>query len=122
MKPYAMWTLDCQGKQDFDGPLLSVSTRYWPGPGGGGTLMLEAGATEFKEVPYGKQPSASCSILLRLGPREEHDGGGDYMVWREKDFTAPTEAETKALVEAWAAEQMADVVRLLGGISQFKKL
>jgi hypothetical protein len=24
------WTMDCQGKQDYDGSLASVSTRYWP--------------------------------------------------------------------------------------------
>jgi len=26
----AKWTLDCQGKQDFDFPVLSVSCRYYP--------------------------------------------------------------------------------------------
>lgn len=24
------WTSDCQGKQDFDFNVLTVSTRYWP--------------------------------------------------------------------------------------------
>ena len=24
------WTLDCQQKQDFDFPIINVSTRYWP--------------------------------------------------------------------------------------------
>ena len=29
-KLVARWTDDCQGKKDFDGRLLSYSTRYWP--------------------------------------------------------------------------------------------
>lgn len=27
---YTEWTNDCSGKQDFDFPVLRVSTRYWP--------------------------------------------------------------------------------------------
>ena len=30
----AKWTNDCQGKKDYDGPILEVSTRYWPRGGG----------------------------------------------------------------------------------------
>jgi hypothetical protein len=123
LKAYAYWTHDCQGKQDFDGPLLSVSTRYWPGPEGGGFMMVNngPGGAQISTKPYGKQPSAHSSIILRLGPKEPNDGGGEYLVWREKEFSAPTEAEVKAEVEAWAAEQMVAVVALLGGIAQFKK-
>ncbi|MEY4299492.1 MAG: hypothetical protein RIR25_728 [Verrucomicrobiota bacterium] len=94
--PYAMWTPDCSGKQDFDGPLLSVSTRYWP------------------------DRTAVCFIALRLGPVEQHDGGGDYLVWRRQDFAGGTETEVKHQVEMWAKAQMAYVVALLGGLAAFK--
>jgi hypothetical protein len=120
LMPRAEWTQDCQGKQDFDGPIISVSTRYYPGPGVGGSLVLEAGSSEFKTIPYGPQPSANSSILLRLGPKHKGDGGGDYYVWKTQDFTAPTESKTKALVEAWVTERMAEIVACMGGIGQFK--
>ena len=30
----AKWTDDCQGKKDYDGKILCLSTRYWPRGGG----------------------------------------------------------------------------------------
>lgn len=121
MQPYAHWTNDCQGKQDFDGPLLSVSTRYYPGPANKnhGTLVFHRGKESV--VPYGLHPSAHCSIHLRIGPREDGDGGGDYLVWREKEFEGETEVLVKAAVETWAADQMQQIVDLLGGESAFRK-
>lgn len=97
MKLYAQWMPDCQGKQDFDGPLISVSTRYWP---------------DF---------TAHSSIILRLGPKQPNDGGGDYLVWRDRKFSGDTEAEVKSQVEAWAKMQMEDIVGLLGGEASFRK-
>jgi len=35
------WTNDCQGKKDFDGPIVTLSSRYWPS--GGGFSMLDTG-------------------------------------------------------------------------------
>lgn len=102
--PYAMWTDDCQGKKDYDGELLTISTRYWPGP-----------------PRYGEMPSANSEIHLNIGPKRESGGCYDWRVWREAEFQAPTEAEVKAQVEAWVTQQMADVVALLGGISAFKE-
>lgn len=124
LRPRAAWTPDCQGKQDFDGPIISVSTRYWPGPGGGGPMVVETrpGRTpKITEGTYGDSPSATSAIILRLGPKEEHDGGGDYMIWREQDFRAPTEAEVKALVEDWVHEMMVDIMTALGGRRAFRQ-
>jgi hypothetical protein len=124
LKPYAQWTNDCQGKKDFDGPILSLSTRYWPGPEGGGTIVIitpPVGPVEISTVPYGARPSAHSAIHLRLGPQEPHDGGGDYRVWREAEFSGDTEAEVMAQVEAWGSEQMRQIVNLLGGILEFRK-
>jgi len=114
--PCATWTNDCQGKQDYDGRLLSISTRYWPGPGGGGSMVVDNGpdGLTISTAPYGKRPSASASILMNLGQPDEPDGYADYVKWREADFEAGTEAEVKAQVEAWVKEQIEDLVRILG--------
>lgn len=95
-QPCARWTSDVGGKQDYDGRLLDISTRYWPA---------------WKSS--NGMPSARASILIRHGEPDEY-GYGDYSTWREQEFEAPTEAEVKVLVEAWVAEQFADVLRLLG--------
>jgi hypothetical protein len=121
--PRAVWTQDCQGKQDFDGPLFSISSRYYPGPSGGGFMSVSnsgIGGAKIETIPYDSQPSAVSTIHLRLGPVENHDGGGDYYVWKRAEFTAPTEAEVKAQVEAWVTERMAEIVTALGGLSQFR--
>ena len=122
MQPYAMWTDDCQGKKDFDGPLLSVSTRYWPGPGGGAAMLVHVGPEGGKidDLPYGSKPTAHSCIILNVGPREERDGGGDSLTWSEKEFEADTEAEVKAQVEAWVTAEMKKIVSMLGGESAFK--
>ena len=124
LKPYATWTDDCQGKKDFDGPLISISTRYWPGPEGGGSMFVEnkpGTAPKISTVPYGPKPSAHSAIHLRLGPAEKDDGGGEYLIWREKEFDGDTEDAVKTQVEAWCSEQMNAVVALMGGISAFHK-
>lgn len=108
MKPAAKWTPDCQGKQDFDGPLLSISTRFYPGPGGGGAMLYDSRTGVTKTVPYGPEPSAVASILFEYG--EE----GDYHVWRQQKFSALTEDQVKAEVEGWVAAQMADLAKILG--------
>jgi hypothetical protein len=120
MTPYAMWTDDCQGKKDFDGPIISISTRYWPGPEGGGSMLVRTNPLEISTLPYGPKPSAHAAIHLRLGPAEEGDGGGDYCIWREKKFEGDTEAEVKAMVELWGQEQMAEIVDLMGGMQAFR--
>lgn len=121
--PYAMWTDDCQGKKDFDGPIISLSTRYWPGPEGGGSMMVSnvAGKVTIGTLPYGPRPSAHALIHLNIGPREDDDGGGGYLIWREKSFEADTEAAIKVEVEVWAKEQMKAIIALLGGESSFRE-
>jgi len=116
LTPCAQWTDDCQGKKDYDGRLLSISTRYWPGPGSSGTMVVNAQpgqAAVITTAPYGTRPSATATICLNHGA-PDHYGYGDSLVWREKDFEADTEAEVKALVEAWVQERFDEVVALLG--------
>jgi len=123
LKPYAGWTNDCQGKQDFDGPIISISTRYWPGPEGGGGMLVHTHPNKLPEistVPYGSKPSAHSAIILRLGPPKTNDGGGDYLIWKERGFEADTEAQVKAAsVEQWCQEQIREIVSLLGGVDTF---
>lgn len=120
MQPCATWSDDCQGKKNYDGRLLDISTRYWPGPEGGGMMTFNTGTREFGSLPYGPRPSAKSSILLLHG-EPDGNGYGDYLVWRSAEFEADTEQEVKALVEAWVAQQMADVIAMLGGDAAFKK-
>jgi hypothetical protein len=95
MQPCARWTDDCQGKKDYDGRLLSISTRYWPG-----------------NYRSDGRPSASAAILINHGEPDQY-GYGDHTVWRETDIAADTETEVKAAVEVWVREQMADVLARL---------
>lgn len=87
LRPAAVWTPDCQGKQDFDGPILSISTRYWP-------------------AGYGPTPSANVALMVDLPD-------GEQLEIKSQDFAADTETEVKALVEAWAQATMEAVVRPL---------
>ena len=117
--PRAMWIDDCQGKKDYDGPILSVSTRYWPGPGDGGAMTYDTRTCVFGTIAYGPRPSATSSIILHLGPQEEHDGGGDRLTWRKQDFEGDTEQAVKTAVETWVSAQIKDLVTLLGGLKAF---
>lgn len=83
-------------------------------------MTFDTATKEFGTAAYGPKPSASASILLRIGPPDS-DGYGDARTWREAEFEADTETEVKALVEAWVRRQMADVVELLGGVMAFSK-
>lgn len=113
MKPCVAWTNDCQGKKDYDGRLLSISTRYWPGPGGGGATTFDSRTGEFGTAPYGPRPKAHAAIHLNHDEPDQY-GYGDYAIWREADFEAETEAEVKALVERWVQDRFDEVRALLG--------
>lgn len=93
--PCARWTDDCSGKKSYDGRLLSIDTRYWPG----------------SKSPDGR-PSAKASIIINHGEPDE-DGYGDYTVWRSIGISGDTEAEVKAAVEAWVRETMQLVMDLV---------
>lgn len=94
----ALWTDDCQGKKDYDGPLLRLSTRYWPG-----------------NYRSDGQPSARAGIDLCYGPvdREGRDDPNYLTVW-ERQVVAPTEDEVKVQVESWAQGQFRVLLDMLG--------
>ena len=95
MKNPAVWTNDCQSKQDFDGEAVSISTRYWPG-------YLTVFDTAHPEKGLHKVsdggPSATASLILRSADEQQ-------FVLTEKDFAGSTEAEVKREVEAWVQSQ-----------------
>lgn len=104
MKPNIKWTNDCQGKKDYDGELVYVSTRYWP-RGGGFHILDEKGFRPSIETRPDLRPSAHSSIMLNT--TEDYD---DQPILAERDFEGDTEEEVKAAVEAWVAEQFAVLV------------
>ncbi len=48
MRLAAKWTNDCQGKKDYDGSIVRITTRYWPR--GGGFTILRGGVAEEKDT------------------------------------------------------------------------
>ena len=107
MKPtdWIEWTPDCCGKQDFDGPLVQVLTRYWPA--GGSHMVFDAAEPEkgLRPANDGSKPHANCAIYV--GYYDESNA------LAEKDFRADTEAEVKVLVEAWVSEQFAKIEKAI---------
>lgn len=109
MKPNlnAKWTDDCQGKKDFDGDILSISTRYWPRGGGIGFLTqkndhIEISHNENQNI----KPSAKSSLVLWIS----EDKSIDLI---SQEFEADTEQEVKEAVEKWARQQFGDILGLL---------
>ena len=107
----AEWDDDCCGKKDYDGPVCSVSTRYWPR--GGGHFIVHAtpgreAKIEGNEARPEVKPSATSHLLINF---QEDDGLGGVLI--EKDFEAETFEEVKAQVEAWSQEQMDRAVAAL---------
>jgi hypothetical protein len=103
----AAWTDDCQGKKDFDGELVSLSTRYWPS--GGGFDMLIGGRFQRNADPAIK-PSASSTIYLGSTANDFLD---DAIELVSQEFTGSTQAEVQAAVETWAAEQYGRIGEVL---------
>ena len=96
-EPFA-WTQDCQGKQDLDGELLSLSTRFWP--------LFHAGSDKVQAI-------ASLQLRVRLEARMPCGGPKDP-AWRSAWFYGDTEDEVKRAVEKWARARLAEARRLLG--------
>lgn len=114
LKLDARWTDDCQGKKDYDGEILSISTRYWPR--GGGFQTFDSRKPELglqgNDARPDVKPSANSSLMVRY---KDPDGGdlGDDLTLAEMYFEADTEQEVKAQVEAWAQVQMDRAVAVL---------
>lgn len=108
----AQWRDDCQGKKDYDGEILSISSRYWPR--GGGMDIFDFDTPELglqgNDMRPEVKPSAHSSLMLRY---KDSDGDGDDLTLAEAEFEAETQEEVQAQVEAWAQKQMDRAVALL---------
>lgn len=105
----AEWTPDCCGKQDFDAALLSLSCRYYPRGGGIMNVTRTGNVFDFQtNSDTTIRPSAICAIVW----------GGGTLELTTQEFEADTEEEVKALVEAWAAQQ----VQMFRGLVSFPQL
>lgn len=107
----AQWTDDCQGKKDYDGPILSVSTRYWPRGGGFLAVYRQGDNVTFEQNDARPEirPSATSALMLHYG----EDGSEETIDLIEQSFEAETFEEVAAAVQTWAQEQMNRATRAL---------
>ena len=101
----AKWENDCQGKKDYDGNILSISTRYWPTSGGfevrhNGNIVWHDGIEDMK-------PSAIS--YLRIRSREFNSN----RILAKQEFEGESFEEISNQVEEWAQCQMDKAVDAL---------
>jgi len=87
----AIWTNDCQGKKDFDGILVTLSTRYWPNR-------------------LGIKPSAKAEVYIGSTNDEFLDG---VILLTEVKIEADSENEVKNQIENWASIQYNRIASIL---------
>jgi len=113
----AEWTDDCQGKKDFDGGLVRVTTRYWPRGGGFWEVISKPGQpVNIIENDARPEilPSAHCSVQIESMPARGCDPHGPQTeTLADQHFEGETEADVKVQVEEWAQQQVDRVVAAL---------
>lgn len=102
----AQWTDDCCGKKDYDGEVISISTRYWPAGGGYMIFNTADGVLRKSEEIDKSPPHAHSSLILRVKDDE-------YVTLIETDIKGKTFEEVKDKVEAWAQSQYKSLIDLL---------
>lgn len=112
MRVPAEWTDDCQGKKDYDGELVSLSTRYWPRGGSHAVIQPGVGVVSDTHSPERQhiRPHASASIYLGSTANAWYDKA---VLLAECDFEAETQVDVQLAVEKWAAEQFARIEKVL---------
>lgn len=98
------WTQDCQGKEDFDGKLASISTRIYAR--GGSTHVWGPEGFTDKDSPSRQHIRPSGTAHIRLFNRHEI----------QKDFVADTTEQLKADIEAWYTMIIEAVQEALGDV------
>lgn len=106
----AEWTLDCGGKKSFDGEVVVLSSRYWPGghwPAGSIVVTPKDhnGHQYMNAEPYTRRHHAHTSICLVKGIQ------GDHVQVADEHFFGDSFDEVKVAVEAWASVMVARVWR-----------
>ncbi|MEE7625397.1 hypothetical protein V3O24_04425 [Methylobacter sp. Wu8] len=86
MKLDITWADDCQGKKDYDGDIVAVSTRYWPS---------------------NHQKNGMCSAICDISMYDGFlDRNGESELLISKNFEGATFAQVAEQVEPWAQAQM----------------
>ena len=62
------WTQDCMGKQDYDGPIVHVSTRYWPDYTAHSAILI--GETEIFKKDFIGSSEVECKVQVEAWVRE----------------------------------------------------
>lgn len=94
--PRIEWTNDCQGKKNFDGSLVSVSTRYWPR--GGGFSVLPPGEHEWQEND--SRPHIRPAARVSIG----FDFADDREELVKNYFEGESFEEVRDKVETWVED------------------
>ena len=109
--PDIEWTDDCQGKKDYDGKLLDVSSRYWPS--GGGFHVYDSREPEkgLHLHQDGSPARAVSHIILRCQKTDhpKYDWCYDGIVLATQEFSGPSQQDVQSQVEAWVQEQFTKI-------------
>lgn len=112
MKTTAKLTDDCCGKKDFDGEMLSVSSRYWPK--GGSALAFDTSnpSAGLHHYDDGSACSANSKILFHY---KKENGDQDYVVVAESGdyITGDSLEEVQAKIESWVQKTTDRIFRAL---------
>lgn len=95
LQPCAHWEPDCNGKTSYDGPIVSIESRYWPGH-------------------YDKhgQHTASASIVVHTW-HEPTNQADHFDLVIATDLNGSTELAVRAKVEDWVTQKMQRIVQIL---------
>ena len=96
------WTPDCQGKWDYDGEIIHVSTRYW-GRGGSAHIFQGGQLVSTRESPERQHIKPSAHSTIYFMNRKLVD----------KEFEGETEVEVKQAVEEWVDGQIKRIEKRL---------
>lgn len=104
----AKWRDDCQGKKDYDGEVVVLSCRYWPGADSEqGTMIVTRdhnGQVVIGTEPHGERHHVHASICLVKA-------GGDFATLTHEHFYGNSFDEVRVATEGWAKGAVARVWR-----------
>lgn len=107
------WRNDCQGKKDYDAPILEITSRYWPGEQDGeGRMAIDVeDGTVYRNVPYGGEASAVSELEVLYASTEGMSV--ERLTLARKEFQHYDGEVVRREVERWAQEQMDKAVAAL---------
>jgi hypothetical protein len=104
------WTDDCQGKKDFDGDILRISTRYWPLGGGMYIYIPDDPRGLHRSDDPSIRPSAHSTIILSY----EDDAGKQVdLDLIDQAFEGSSFDDVRGQVETWASAQLVRIASVL---------